>query len=72
MATNIDDDTADFDITDISGDTGENETMLEYDDQHNLVCMLLPNRGKAKWYYNNRGDVLQVENPEGATQSFKS
>ncbi|WP_452219465.1 DUF6531 domain-containing protein [Lacinutrix salivirga] len=47
-----------------------NETILEYDNDHNLAVMKLPNGGFSKWTYDAWGRCIQINNSENHKQSF--
>ena len=46
------------------------KTLLEYDADHNLVKMILPDQTEARWEYDVWSRCVTVINPENQTQQF--
>ncbi|WP_149304100.1 DUF6531 domain-containing protein [Pareuzebyella sediminis] len=51
-------------------DNSKSKTRLEYDTDHNLVRMLLPNGGTSSWDYDAWGNCIKITNSEKHRQQF--
>jgi RHS repeat-associated protein len=52
-------------------DTGDNATSMEYDEDLNLVAMILPDGGIARWEYDVWGQCISSTNPLEQKQRFR-
>ncbi|MBL7703853.1 MAG: hypothetical protein JNM14_16505 [Ferruginibacter sp.] len=56
-------------IKTISNGKGQ-KTLLYYDEDHNLIRMVLPNGNEARWEYDAWGRCITTINPENQSQRF--